>query len=99
VVPLDGLRPRRSITDRLVYGQVWRRHNGRRWKYKKFVELCMNQVIALPIAGKYLSSTSPPIRSCHYLTQDGGGPAQFSRTGAEEEPRSVEMRSRTSPSL
>src|ERR1700684_3648235 len=30
--------PRRSITGRLVYGQVWRRHDGRHWKYKKFTE-------------------------------------------------------------
>ncbi len=30
--------PRRSITGRLVHGKVWRRHNGRRWIYKEFVE-------------------------------------------------------------
>jgi hypothetical protein len=30
--------PRRSITGRLVWGRVWRRHDGRRWIYKKFVE-------------------------------------------------------------
>ena len=30
--------PRRSITGRLVRGRVWRRHDGRRWQYKKFVE-------------------------------------------------------------
>lgn len=30
--------PRRSITGRLVYGTVWRRHDGHRWLYKKFVE-------------------------------------------------------------
>ncbi len=30
--------PRRSITGRLVYGKVWRRHDGRRWIYKEFVE-------------------------------------------------------------
>ena len=30
--------PRRSITGRLVYGRVWRRDDGRRWIYKKFVE-------------------------------------------------------------
>lgn len=30
--------PRRSITGRLLYGKVWRRHDGRRWIYKKFVE-------------------------------------------------------------
>jgi hypothetical protein len=29
--------PRRSITGRLVYGKVWRRHNGRHWIYKKSV--------------------------------------------------------------
>jgi hypothetical protein len=26
--------PRRSITGRLIFGQVWRRHDGRRWIYK-----------------------------------------------------------------
>jgi hypothetical protein len=32
------LVPRRSITGRIVYGNAWRRHNGRHWKYKKFIE-------------------------------------------------------------
>jgi hypothetical protein len=30
--------PRRSITGRLLWGKVWRRHDGRRWIYKKFAE-------------------------------------------------------------
>ena len=30
--------PRRSITGRLLYGKVWRRHDGRHWIYKRFVE-------------------------------------------------------------
>jgi hypothetical protein len=30
--------PRRSITGKLLTGQVWRRHDGRRWIYKKFIE-------------------------------------------------------------
>jgi hypothetical protein len=30
--------PRRSITGRLLTGQVWRRHDGRRWIYKRFTE-------------------------------------------------------------
>jgi hypothetical protein len=30
--------PRRSITGRLLCGRVWRRHDGRHWIYKKFVE-------------------------------------------------------------
>ena len=30
--------PRRSISGRLVRGQVWRRHDGRRWIYKEFTE-------------------------------------------------------------
>ena len=29
--------PRRTITGRLVCGQVWRRHDGRHWLYKKFI--------------------------------------------------------------
>jgi hypothetical protein len=29
--------PRRTITGRLVRGQVWRRYDGRRWLYKKFI--------------------------------------------------------------
>ncbi len=36
--PWKVIIPRRSITGRLVRGQVWRRHDGRRWIYKKFVE-------------------------------------------------------------
>jgi len=34
--------PRRSITGRLVRGRVWRRHDGRRWQYKKFLEYDQN---------------------------------------------------------
>jgi len=30
--------PRRTITGRLVQGRVWRRHDGRRWIYKRIVE-------------------------------------------------------------
>jgi hypothetical protein len=30
--------PRRSIAGKLVWGLVWRRHDGRRWQYKRFVE-------------------------------------------------------------
>jgi hypothetical protein len=30
--------PRRSITGRLLWGRVWRRHDGRHWIYKQFVE-------------------------------------------------------------
>ncbi len=29
--------PRRSITGRLLYGRVWRRHDGRHWIYKKAI--------------------------------------------------------------
>jgi hypothetical protein len=29
--------PRRTITGRLVRGQVWRRHDGRHWLYKKYI--------------------------------------------------------------
>ena len=29
--------PRRTITGRLVCGQVWRRYDGHRWLYKKFI--------------------------------------------------------------
>ena len=32
------LVPRRSITGRLLWGKVWRRHDGRHWIYKRFVE-------------------------------------------------------------
>jgi hypothetical protein len=32
------IMPRRSITGHLLTGQVWRRHDGRRWIYKKFIE-------------------------------------------------------------
>jgi hypothetical protein len=30
--------PRRSITGRLVFGKVWRRHDGHHWIHKKFIE-------------------------------------------------------------
>jgi hypothetical protein len=30
--------PRRSISRKLVFGQVWRRRHGAKWAYKKFVE-------------------------------------------------------------
>jgi hypothetical protein len=33
--------PRRSITGRLLWGRVWRRHDGRHWIYKKFIQ-CEN---------------------------------------------------------
>lgn len=32
------LIPRRSITGRLVFGKVWRRHDGRHLIYKRFIE-------------------------------------------------------------
>jgi len=35
--------PRRSITGRLVFGQVWRRRDGRHWIYKKFTEYAQDQ--------------------------------------------------------
>jgi hypothetical protein len=31
------IMPRRTITGRLVRGQVWRRHDGHQWVYKKFI--------------------------------------------------------------
>ena len=30
--------PRLSIAGHLGRGRVWRRHDGRRWRYKKFAE-------------------------------------------------------------
>jgi len=30
--------PRRTITGRLAWGRVWRRHDGRRWIYKKLAQ-------------------------------------------------------------
>ena len=36
--------PRRSISGRLVHGTVLRRHDGRRWIYKKFVEYANDRV-------------------------------------------------------
>ena len=31
--------PRRSITGKLLWGHVWRRHDGRRWMYKRVTDL------------------------------------------------------------
>jgi hypothetical protein len=36
--------PRRSITGRLVHGRVWRRHDGRRWVYKAFVDADQDRI-------------------------------------------------------
>lgn len=36
------IMPRRSINGQLVYGKVWRRHDGRDWIYKKFTEYDSN---------------------------------------------------------
>ena len=36
--------PRRSITGRLIWGRVWRRHDRGRWIYKRFVEFDHRQV-------------------------------------------------------
>ena len=30
--------PRRTISGQLVRGKVWRRHDGRGWIYKRFIE-------------------------------------------------------------
>jgi hypothetical protein len=30
--------PRRAIDAGFVWGRVWRRHDGRRWLYKRFIE-------------------------------------------------------------
>jgi hypothetical protein len=34
---------RRSINGRLVFGKVWRRHDGRHWIFKKFGEYTLDQ--------------------------------------------------------
>jgi hypothetical protein len=34
---LDGCHSE-AFNGRLLFGQVWRRHDGRRWIYKKFTE-------------------------------------------------------------
>ena len=38
--------PRRSINGQLVYGKVWRRHDGRDWIYKKFTEYSDDEAAA-----------------------------------------------------
>ena len=34
--------PRRSITGKLLWGRVWRRHDGRRWVYKRLTDLAVH---------------------------------------------------------
>jgi hypothetical protein len=51
--------PRRSITGRLVYGQVWRRRDGRHWIYKKFTEFRTDQDHLVDV-------TRPAIRSSRW---------------------------------
>jgi hypothetical protein len=36
--PWTIIVPRRAITGEFVFGQVWRRYDGRRWIYRKYVE-------------------------------------------------------------
>src|SRR5690242_7072975 len=31
--------PRRSVEGRFVWGRVWRRHDGRRWRYTNFAKV------------------------------------------------------------
>jgi hypothetical protein len=38
--------PRRSISGKLVSGQVWRRRHGAKWAYKKFVEYADRDIAA-----------------------------------------------------
>jgi hypothetical protein len=33
--------PRRSITGKLLWGRVWRRHDGSRWVYKRLTDLAV----------------------------------------------------------
>ena len=40
--------PRRSITGKLVWGRVWRRHDGRRWLYKCFIEFDESETTSSP---------------------------------------------------
>lgn len=40
--------PRQSITGWPVWGRVWRRHDGRRWLYKRFVEFDDPQIKSSP---------------------------------------------------
>jgi hypothetical protein len=37
--------PRRSITGRLIWGRVLRRHDGHRWQYKRFADLDDRHVV------------------------------------------------------
>jgi len=48
--------PRRSIAGRLVYGRVLRRHDGRRWTYKKFVEPTNDKLIERRSVGRTAAS-------------------------------------------
>ena len=34
--------PRRSIAGKLLWGRVWRRHDGRRWIYKRLTDLAVD---------------------------------------------------------
>jgi hypothetical protein len=36
--------PRRSVEGGIAWGRVWRRHNGRKWLYKNFIQLDDNRI-------------------------------------------------------
>jgi hypothetical protein len=40
--------PRRSITGKLVWRRVWRRHDGRHWLYKRFIEFDDRETTSSP---------------------------------------------------
>ena len=51
--------PRRSISGKLVSGQVWRRRHGAKWAYKKFVEwdVTGNQLERSPMSNPVIKAT------------------------------------------
>jgi hypothetical protein len=65
--------PRRSITGRLVHGQIWRRRDGRRWIYKKFVECA---AVDRRPANTISSGTSTIVRGLTHCSRDAKQPPE-----------------------
>jgi hypothetical protein len=52
--------PRRSITGRLVYGNVWRRYDGQHWKYKR----CSPNLGSIKIVDPHPTKVPDRAQSC-----------------------------------
>ena len=82
--------PRRSITGRLVFGMVWRRHDGRRWMQSKDGEAEPMAEIAGDLVageGRHVMADDDPLREG--LVHGHGEPAAQFGLAEEDETQAV----------